>query len=204
MNIYRGLGLEIPAELYEAIKKKSPAGFIRPPAGFITPEITGHVGDYFEWLAAGLYDLSKQSSAMHSAKADFSLFYYGFDQSSLYFRVDGTGSLARFMQSNDSLVLYLTTKPDYRLIIDATSSSSPLQTRIDGQWRDTEIICRYALNKILEIAMPLASLNIATGDCLFVSIVHQRDSNDIGRWPTDAAMKLYYAGEDLELDTWLI
>jgi alpha-amylase/alpha-mannosidase (GH57 family) len=49
MNIYRSLRLEIPAELYEPIKKKSPAGFIRPPAGFVTPEITGHVGDYFEW-----------------------------------------------------------------------------------------------------------------------------------------------------------
>jgi hypothetical protein len=204
MNIYRALGIEIPAELYEAIKKKSPAGFIRPPAGFITPEITGYVGDYFEWLAAGLYDLSKQSAAMHAAKADFSLFYYGYDQKSLYFRVDGTQSLARFMQSSDNLALNLTIKAEHRVIINAGGDSSPLQTRIDGQWSDTEIICRYALNKILEIAVPLASLNIATGDCLFVSIVHQREGNDIGRWPTDAAMKLYYAGEELELDTWLI
>ena len=47
MNVYRSLGLEIPAELYEPIKKKSPAGFIRPPAGFISPEITGHVGGLF-------------------------------------------------------------------------------------------------------------------------------------------------------------
>jgi alpha-amylase/alpha-mannosidase (GH57 family) len=204
MNIYRALGIEIPAELYEAIKKKSPAGFIRPPAGFITPEITGYVGDYFEWLAAGLYDLSKQSAAMHSAKADFCLFYYGYDRSSLYFRVDGTASLAGFIRSHDTLVLYLTIKAEHRVIINAGGDSSPLQTRIDGQWSDTEIICRYALNKILEIAVPLASLNIATGDCLFVSIVHQREGNDIGRWPTDAAMKLYYAGEELELDTWLI
>lgn len=204
MNIYRALGLDVPAELYEAIKKKSPAGFIRPPAGFITPEITGNVGDYFEWLAAGLYDLSKQSSAMHSAKTGFSLFYYGYNRDSLFFRVDGTGSLARFMQSNDSLALYLTVKSEYRLIIDAVGAASPLQVRIEDQWRDTAITCRYALNKILEIAVPLAELNITTGDCLFVSIVHQRDSHDIGRWPADAAMKLYYAGEELELDTWLI
>lgn len=204
MNIYRSLGLDIPAELYEAIKKKSPAGFIRPPAGFITPEITGHVGDYFEWLAAGLYDLSKQSSAMHSAEASLRLFYYGFDPNNLYFRVDGTESLARIIQNHDKLVLYLTLKAEYRVIIDAAGSCSPLQTRINGQWRDSKISCRYALNKIFEIEVPLESLNIATGDCLFVSLVHQRASNDIGRWPADAAMKLYYAGGELELDTWLI
>lgn len=204
MNIYRSLGLEIPAELYAAIKKKSPAGFIRSPAGFITPEITGHVGDYFEWLAAGLYDLSRQTSAMHSAETSLSLLYYGFDRNSLYFRVDGKGSLDGVMQSQDRLILYLTLKAEYRVVIETESSLAPLQTRIDGQWRNTDISCRYALRKIFEIEVPLKPLNIATGDYLFVSLVHQRDSDDIGRWPADAPMKLFYAGGELELDTWLI
>jgi len=204
MNIYRSLGLEIPAELYEAIKKKSPAGFIRPPAGFISPDITGHVGDYFEWLAAGLYDLSRQSSAMHAAGVSLRLFYYGFDRKSFYFRVDGDGELARFFQSQDSLILYLTLKAEYRVAIEAEIASAPLQIRIDGQWCETEISCRYALQKIFEIEVPLKPLNISIGDCLFVSLVHRRDNNDIGRWPTDAPMKLLYAGDELELDTWLI
>jgi len=204
MNIYRSLGLEIPAELYEPIKKKSPAGFIRPPAGFITPEITGYSGDYFEWLAAGLYDLSKQSSAMHSAEASLRLLYYGFDRDSLYFRVDGKGSLSGIMQRQDRLILYLSLKAEYRIIIEAGSSLAPLQTRVDGQWRDMNISCRYALQKILEVEVPLAPLLIAIGDNLFVSLVHQRENTDIGRWPTDAPMKLFYAGGELELDTWLI
>ena len=204
MNVYRSLGLEIPTELYEPIKKKSPAGFIRPPAGFISPDITGHVGDYFEWLAAGLYDLSKQSSAMHSAEASLRLLYYGFDRDSLYFRVDGKGSLAGIMQSQDSLILYLTLKAEYRVIIENGNSLAPLQIRIDGQWRDVDFSCRYALQKIFEAEVPLEPFNIAAGDYLFVSLVHRRDGNDIGRWPADAPMKLFYAGGELELDTWLI
>ncbi len=204
MSIYRSLGLDIPAELYEPIKKKSPAGFIRPPAGFITPEISGHVGDYFEWLAAGLYDLSRQSSAMHSAEASLRLFYYGFDQKSLYFRIDCEGPVARIIQSKDNLELYLTLKDEYRLIIAADSSTAPLQVKVDGQWRGMNITCSYALAKICEIAVPLEQLNLSAGDCLFVSLVHRRGSNDIGRWPTDAPMKLHYAGEEIELDTWLI
>jgi hypothetical protein len=204
MNVYRSLGLEIPAELYEPIKKKSPAGFIRPPAGFITPEITGHVGDYFEWLAAGLYDLSRQSSAMHAADALLSLFYYGFDRSNLYFRVDGNGELARVIQSQGSLVFYLTLKAEYRVVIDSNSSSAPLQTRIDGKWSTMGISCRYALKRICEIELPIEPLNLSAGDYVFVSLVHMHGGNELGRWPTDAPMKLLYAGGELELDTWLI
>jgi len=204
MSIYRSLGLDIPAELYEPIKKKSPAGFIRPPAGFITPEITGHVGDYFEWLAAGLYDLSRQSSAMHSAVASLRLLYYGFDLSSLYFRFDGEGSLERVIQSQDQLILYLTLKAEYRVVIAPDSLAAPLQIRVDGQWNNLDISCRYALKKICEIEVPLELLNLSAGDYVFVSLVHLRGSDDLGRWPADAPMKLLYAGGELELDTWLI
>ena len=204
MNIYRSLDIEIPAELYEPIKKKSPAGFIRSPAGFITPEITGHVGDYFQWLAAGLYDLSRQSSAMHSAEALLRLFYYGFDRSNFYFRVDGGRGLARVIQSQDRLVLYLTLQAEYRVVMDPGSDATALQSRDDGQWSDTGISCRYALKKICEIEVPLEPLNLSAGDYVFVSLVHLRDDNELGRWPTDAPMKLFYAGGELELDTWLI
>lgn len=204
MNIYRALGVEIPAELHEPIKKKSPAGFVRHPAGFIAPEITGRVGDYFEWLAAGLYDLSRQSSAMHSAEALLRHFYYGFDQSSLYFRVDGERTITRIFRDQDRLVLYLTVKGEYRLVMDAGLASAPLQARIDDRWSDTGLSCRYAMEKICEIAVPLEPLELFSGDYLFVSLVHLRGTDELGRWPADAPMKLLYAGGELELDTWLI
>ena len=204
MSVYRSLGIDTPAELYEPIKKKSPAGFIRPPACFITPEITGYVGDYFEWLAAGLYDLSKQSTAMHSAEASLRLLYYGFDRRSLYFRIDGEGSLERFIQSRDSLILCLTLKAEYRVVMESGINAAPLQSRTDGQWSDLDVRCSYALKKICEIEVPIEPLNLSAGDYVFVSIIHRRGSDDLGRWPADAPMKLLYAGGELELDTWLI
>ena len=75
--------------LFEPIKKESPAGFVREPADLISPEINGLVTDYFEWLAAGLYDLTRQSSAMHAAESLLQSFFYGFDRKSLFFRIDG-------------------------------------------------------------------------------------------------------------------
>jgi hypothetical protein len=204
MSIYRSLEMDIPAELYKPIKKKSPAGFIRTPSAFITPEITGQAGDYFEWLAAGLYDLSRQSSAMHSAQTSLRLFYYGFDSKNLYFRIDAEGSLERFIKHDDTLMLYLTLEAEYRMVMTAETRTVPLQARVDGIWQDLDDSCNVALKKICEIALPIKSLNLSAGDYIFVGLVHMRDSSEIGRWPADAPMKLLYAGGELELDTWLI
>ena len=84
MNVYRLLGLDVPRELLEPIKKKSPAGLIREPAAFIEPEINGRISDYFEWLAAGLYDLTRQGSAMHSSDRMLQSFYYGYNRTSFF------------------------------------------------------------------------------------------------------------------------
>jgi alpha-amylase/alpha-mannosidase (GH57 family) len=204
MSVYRSLGLEIPAELYEAIKKKSPAGFIRSPAGFISPEITGQAGDYFKWLAAGQYDLSRQASAMHSAEAPLRLFYYGFDNKSIYFRVDGELPLERMILADDRFIFSISGKVEFRLQIIAATGAAALQKKVAGSWVETEYHCRWALRKICELEVPLAPLELLPGNYIFVSLAHQRGADDLGRWPADAPMKLFYAGGELELDTWLI
>jgi len=204
MSVYRSLGVDIPAELYEPIKQKSPAGFIRPPAGFISPEITGQTGDYFKWLAAGQYDLSRQASAMHSAEATLRHFYYGFDTGKLYFRVDGEQSLERIILPGDRLIFHVSGKAEYRLQLTAAVGAATLQKKVDGIWVETEYRCSWALRKICELELPLAPLELSPGNYIFVSLTHLRGSDDLGRWPADAPMKLIYAGGELELDTWLI
>jgi len=204
MSVYRALGLDIPAELYEPIKKKSPAGFIRPPAGFISPEISGLPADYFKWLAAGQYDLSRQASAMHSAESPLRLFYYGFDAKSLYFRVDGEYTLERVIRPEDRFIFHISCQEEYRLTVIAAAGAAALQKKIDGRWVETEYYCNWALRKICELEVPLAPLQLSPGDYIFVSLAHQRGADDLGRWPVDAPMKLIYAGGELELDTWLI
>jgi hypothetical protein len=101
-------------------------------------------------------------------------------------------------------MLYLTLKAEYRVVMDSNIGTAALQKKIDGQWSDLEISCRYALEKICEIEVPLEPLKLSAGDYLFVSLVQLRGSDDIGRWPADAPMKLLYAGGEIELDTWLI
>jgi alpha-amylase/alpha-mannosidase (GH57 family) len=202
--IYRLLGGEVPAELYEPIKKKAPAGFVREPAGFITPTISGHAGDYFEWLAAGLYDLSRQSSTMHSAESDLKAFYYGFDHGAFYFRIDARRPLETYLQTDDRFMLLLTHKKEYRLVMHPPAGFGKLQVREGGEWLDQEFFCSWAIGRICEAQVPLAPLHLEGGEYLYASLVHQRGGDELGRWPADSPMKLMYAGGELELDTWLI
>ncbi len=204
MNVYRLLGQDAPRELLEPIKKKSPAGLIREPAAFIDPEISGRISDYFEWLAAGLYDLTRQGSAMHSSDRMLQSFYYGYNKSSFFIRIDGVQELSRLLKEDDVLNLHLVCDRDYRLSIQMKSDEGLLLVKENGVWTPTSSYCHWRIAKTCEIRIPLAGIKLTAGNKLFVSMTLVRDNEEVGRWPTDAPLMLYYAGADIELDNWLI
>ena len=204
MNVYRLLGIDTPLELLEAIKKKSPAGLIREPAGFIDPEINGKISDYFEWLAAGLYDLTRQGSAMHSSDRMLQSFYYGYNKNHLYFRIDGIQELSRMLREIDVLNLHLIYDREYRLPMQMRNDEGLLQVRENNVWVPTNGHCRWKIAKTCEVCIPLEAIKPAPKSKVFASVTLVRDNEEIGRWPTDAPLMLYYAGPEIELDNWLI
>jgi alpha-amylase/alpha-mannosidase (GH57 family) len=204
MNIYRLLGQDPPRQLLEPIKKKNPAGLIREPAAFIDPEIDGRISDYFEWLAAGLYDLTRQGSAMHSSDRMLQSFYYGYNKSSFFIRIDGVQDLSRLLKEDDVLNLHLIYDREYRLPLQMKNDEGLLLVRENGVWTPTSSYCRWKIAKTCEISIPLSSIKLAGGSKLFVSVMLVRDNEEVGRWPSDAPLMLHYAGADIELDNWLI
>ena len=203
-NVYRLLGLDPPSKLLEPIKKKSPAGLVREPAGFITPAINGRVGDYFEWLAAGLFDLTRQGSAMHSADRMLQGFYWGYNRESLFFRIDGMQDLSRLLKEVDLLALHLIADREYRLPMQRSANQGMLLAKENGNWVPTNTCCRWAIDRTCEVAIPLEALGLQPRAKLFASLTLTRDTEQIGRWPSDAPLMLNYEGPDLEANDWLI
>ena len=203
-NVYRLLGQEIPTQLLEPIKKKTPAGLVREPAGFIAPEINGRVGDYFEWLAAGLFDLTRQGSAMHSSDRMLHGFYWGYNREQLFFRIDGIQELSRLLKEVDILALRLIADREYRLPMQRNATEGLLLVRENGAWVPTNACCRWAIDRTCEVAIPLEALGLPPHSKLFAAVTLNRDNEQIGRWPSDAPLLLNYVGPDLEADDWLI
>ena len=204
MNIYRLLGHDYPRELLEPIKKKNPAGLIREPAAFIDPEINGRISDYFEWLAAGLYDLTRQGSAMHSSDRLMQSLYYGYNRNSFFARIDGVQELSSLLKGDDVLNLHLIYDREYRIPMQMKNDEGLLQVKENGVWTPTSSYCRWKIAKTCEVGIPLSAIKLVEGSKLFVSVTLVRDSEEIGRWPSDVPLMMYYAGSEIELDNWLI
>ncbi len=204
IHVYRSLGLDVPMELFEPIKKETPAGLVREPAAMITPVINGVVDDYFEWLSAGLYDLSRQSSAMHAAESLMHRFYYGFNNQAFFFRFDGESALDKVLHRGDIINLHIIAGREYFLPIGTDDENGPLFLRENGDWKETGSTCRWKIGRICEVQVPFDEITPEKGSKIFVYFTLVRGNDEIGRWPKDAPMILKYLGPDLELENWLI
>ncbi|RQW87603.1 MAG: glycoside hydrolase [Geobacter sp.] len=204
IEVYRLLDLPVPRELFEPIKQVTPAGLVRKPATLVTPVINGIVDDYFEWLGAGLYDLSRQSSAMHEAESLLLCFFYGYDGNFFYVRVDGASPLEKLLQSGDLLHLHLHLEKEYLLVIDAEKSAGELLVKNDAGWTETGELCQWEIARVCEARIPLASLSPEKNSTLFAYLTLTREQEEIGRWPTHSPLALTYVGPELELENWLV
>ncbi len=200
MNVYQLLALQVPNELQQPIKKQLPPGFVRAPAAVMTPAITGAVTDFFEWLYAGLYDLTKQSSAMHAAESLLQSFFYGFDLDYFYFRIDGVQPLEKTLLEGDTLCLHLIHGMEFRVEMVLGEGERELKVKRDGKWHGCGSSSRYCVGRIAEARVPISALGVAAGDQVMSYLTFARGGLQLGRWPADAALVLSYAGPDLGLD----
>ena len=204
IRIYRLLGPEVPRELYDPIKKVTPAGLVREPTTFVTPFINGMVDDYYEWLGAGLYDLSKQSSAMHASECLLHCFFYGYDGSSFFFRVDGASPLEKLLQPGDMLRFHLLLEREYALPMVPDAVEGELLVKDSSGWKGTGETCQWKIDRVCEARIPLAAFRPERGNTFFAYLTLTRGEEEIGRWPTHVPLALGYAGRELELENWLV
>ncbi len=94
-NVYRALGEEPPANLSQPILKSQPGAFHEPPTNSLKVVLDGEVTSPFEWMGAGRYRPDPRSGAMDSGEPPVREIFYGYDESRLFVRVDGSKA-ARF------------------------------------------------------------------------------------------------------------
>lgn len=204
IGVYRLLDLEVPRELFEPIKRVTPAGLVREPVTLISPQVNGVVDDYFEWLGAGLYDLSRQSSAMHSSESLLLCFFYGYDGDAFYFRVDGSSPLEKTMRKGDVLRLHLLCEREYQLVMSTGETEREVLVKQQSAWIGAGTSFQWRIGPVCEARVPLSVVGPAKGRPLFAYLTLTRGGEEIGRWPTHSPMALNYRGAELELENWLV
>jgi hypothetical protein len=88
MNLYKELGRPTPEDVLRPIKQVRSQVVLRPPRAMLEVKLDGRRSDYFEWIAAGHYDMSREYSALAGESSFLSDVYYGFDAERLLVRLD--------------------------------------------------------------------------------------------------------------------
>lgn len=88
MNLYKAIGKPTPDDLLRPIKQIRREVVLREPSALLDVKMDGRVTDYFEWIAAGHYDMSREYSALAGESSFLSDVYYGFDSERLLVRLD--------------------------------------------------------------------------------------------------------------------
>lgn len=90
ISVYQLLELPIPDVLWEPISRASDeTKFWVKPTSMISPRIGRRSGGYFDWIGCGKIDESRSLSTMDRVRGPVNIIYYGYDESALYFRMQG-------------------------------------------------------------------------------------------------------------------
>jgi len=88
MNMYKAIGRPTPDDLLRPIKQVRREVVLREPSALLDVKLDGRITDYFEWIAGGHYDMSREYSALAGESSFLSDVYYGFDAERLLIRLD--------------------------------------------------------------------------------------------------------------------
>jgi len=172
MNVYSFLKKRIPDELLKPIKiskKKLP---YTEPCALLRVKIDGRRSNYFEWLAAGHYDLQKDFSTMTTSDSNFiSDIYFGFSEENFLLRLDFNHdvkqSIDKFKNSKFKII-FLSPK---KLVVDLASCKD------------------IAIDKILELSYPINLLGFSEGEEVEFYIDIEEDGI-VSRLPATTSLKL--------------
>ena len=197
-SLYHLKKLPAPARLHQWIKPPTTSIEGVEPSACFTPQIDGRIGDYFEWLAAGRIDLAA-GGAMYASRESLQEIHYGYDAQQLYFRLDQADMLQHLCGADGIFELRLAAQRLFH--INFSFSDQSLSIICDGKVLGKGTA---ACQQILEIAIPLATLQLQQGEQLSLSCHALQGERENGRWPTEGSATFCYHGSSLDEDNWSV
>lgn len=200
--VYEAIGEKPPDFLYKAIKGIMKALPKHEPTDIITPKIDGKITSYFEWKAAGCYEVGHAGGSMHQVETVIKSIYYGFDMKNLYFRLDlNTPATVRSIEDFSFHVIFLS--PEGRELQLALASGGTVKEYLLTRGEAREPLTTAAAGKIVECAVSLQALEIPT-DCKTIEFVItvSKGGPEIERWPYQTSITIPVPTDDYIASNW--
>jgi hypothetical protein len=181
MNVYRALGKPWPDELMRPVKRLRVEARVKKPWSALSVTVDGRRTDYFEWISAGHYDMSREYSALAGEASFLSDVYFGFDMNQLLLRLDfKKGVSPREVLGTGDLHLVVT-RPRQRTL------------RIEG-----------VVGEILEAAIPFDELGLIRGEEVEFFLEFERAAGAPVRIPSLSPLGFQVPPSDYEKVNWQV
>jgi alpha-amylase/alpha-mannosidase (GH57 family) len=192
-NIYRFLGEEPPEKLsIPVILKDREVKPAREPMNFIHPKIDGGVSNYFEWMGSGFMEGKGHGAAMHDSVLLMKGFYFGFDEQSLYIRIDVDKS---FIQNINDL--------SFEITIEGKDTFESVY-HVKGGIIESPLPLKAAFTEILEIGVAFESLGVCAGDKINIWSSLKIKEMPVDRIPVRGYLTIKVPSEDFEMEMWYV
>ncbi|RJP23372.1 MAG: hypothetical protein C4520_06335 [Candidatus Abyssobacteria bacterium SURF_5] len=204
---YRLLDVQPPTALGEPIINRGAARPTEQPSGLLNPSIDGLITHYYEWIAAGSFDILRSGGAMNISQPLVSRICWGCSLESLFFRIDTTSPPRDEELRGIALELHLEARCRTRIEVrfpDSGRVEHAVWQSADGeQWNPAEAAVRLAAEKTVELSIGLASLGLAEGDLARFHVSVRRGYLEVERWPRTGYLELSVPGPDYEATMWM-
>ncbi len=202
MEVYYLLDSEIPAVLYQTIKRIHFDRFKSSmPKNFINPVLDGWSTHFYEWVGAAYYEIGNTyQSSMHQVARILNALYVGFNEQNLFIRLDFTSKpdpLSEFViaikrPKNITIVL-----SPLRGILEKFEMEDEVQAK-------TNLKPTFKMNKILEVAIPFQDLNIQAGEMIGFQILAKLNGKLLEEYPRMNLIELTIPDENYDLTEWSV
>jgi alpha-amylase/alpha-mannosidase (GH57 family) len=205
-NIYLVLGETPPLELSRPISHNHrPTRSYTEPVGRLNVKIDGR-RTYFEWINAGRLVCDRGRGAMTmAADGILSEVHFGFDPGRLLIRLDCRAARAAEQLEQVEVVRVAFFEPSgFELLIANPAAGKPICQlyQADAPVYDSRV--EAAVDAIVEVAVPLDSLALATDDAVSFYVELLQGDQVLERVPREAAIETSVPSDEYELLMWQV
>ncbi|MFH1067800.1 MAG: glycoside hydrolase family 57 protein [bacterium] len=195
-NVYRLFDCPPPEYLDVPICLQDIGGLTLKPLDYIEPQL-GEEG-YYNWLGAGVYDISRQQTAMFQADRIGSKIFYGFNAATFFFRLDVT-------RLPEKVILHFYQPAAMRLVVDIAGQQAHLEKSADSVlFKPVPARVQFYAKDRLELAVPLQDLDWKEGETVdFVAQIFEQGVEK-ERHPERGLIEFRVPSSQFKMEHWFV
>jgi alpha-amylase/alpha-mannosidase (GH57 family) len=194
LYVYELINKEPPEILYQPIKSKFVSTYLLLPTGYVRPTIDGKNTHYYEWQQAGVFDCLKAGGTMHRAETHVLKIFFGFDEKSIYFRIDTALPNEKYKSEDYEFIIELIEPPRYKISIK--NDKATLFKKMDeadlkshSEWKLITSDLDFSFLKIMELSVPIDLLEFKEQKGVWFRLIVERGGREEERWPSVDVIK---------------